>query len=133
VGGAFSCAGSCAGGPNGRLRRSGDRLEGGGDGVPSDVLADLSALRGDCSPPARLGADGHALAFARLEGELAGLREALAEARLRASAADALASEERTRADRAIAAFVQLAERLEAMAAQHAIKPWWQRLLQRAG
>jgi hypothetical protein len=52
-------------------------------GVPSDVLADLSPLRGHCSPSARPEADGHALAFARLEGELAGLREALAEARAR--------------------------------------------------
>jgi hypothetical protein len=40
---------------------------------------------------------------------------------------------ESARADRAIAAFEQLAQRLEAMAAQRAIKPWWQRLLQRTG
>jgi hypothetical protein len=33
----------------------------------------------------------------------------------------------------AIAAFAQLAQRLEAMAAQRAIKPWWGRLLRRAG
>ena len=33
----------------------------------------------------------------------------------------------------AIAAFAQLAQRLEAMAAQRAIKPWWQRPLRSAG
>jgi hypothetical protein len=33
----------------------------------------------------------------------------------------------------AIAAFAQLAQRLEAMAAQRAIKPWWQLLLRRVG
>ena len=32
----------------------------------------------------------------------------------------------------AIAAFEQLVQRLEAMAAQRAVKPWWQRLLRRA-
>jgi hypothetical protein len=34
---------------------------------------------------------------------------------------------------RAIAAFEQLAQRLEALAAERAVKPWWQRLLRRAG
>jgi predicted GIY-YIG superfamily endonuclease len=48
--------------------------------------------------------------------------------RLVASSAD-----ERERADKAIAAFESLAERLEAMAAERAIKPWWKRLLRRAG
>jgi hypothetical protein len=33
----------------------------------------------------------------------------------------------------AIAAFESLAQRLEAMAAERAIKPWWRRLLQRTG
>jgi hypothetical protein len=96
-------------------------------GVPADVLADLSNLRGNCSAPARVDTDGPLPALARLEGQLAGLREALAEARLRASAADALASEERARADKAIAAFEGLAQRLEAMAA--AKRPWWLRLV----
>jgi hypothetical protein len=31
-----------------------------------------------------------------------------------------------------MSAFEALAHRLEAMAAQHAIKPWWQQLLRRA-
>jgi hypothetical protein len=96
-------------------------------GVPADVLADLSNLRGDCSGPACPSADAPLPALARLEGELAGLWEALAEARLRASAADALASEERARADKAIAAFESLAQRLEARAA--ARRPWWRRLV----
>jgi hypothetical protein len=46
---------------------------------------------------------------------------------------EALLRTESERADRAIGAFEQLAQRLEAMAAQQAIKPWWQRLLRRAG
>jgi hypothetical protein len=96
-------------------------------GVPADVLADLSNLRGDCSGPARPDADGRMLAFARLEGELAGLREALAEARARAGVAEALVSEERARADKAIAAFEGLAQRLEAMA--EARRPAWRRWL----
>jgi hypothetical protein len=47
--------------------------------------------------------------------------------------ADALASDEAAKTAQAIAAFEQLAQRLEAMSAQRAIKPWWRRLLQRAG
>ena len=39
----------------------------------------------------------------------------------------------RTAVEKAIEAFSALAQRLEAMAAQHAIKPWWRRLLRRAG
>ena len=96
-------------------------------GVPADVLADLSTMRGDCSGPARPGEDAPAPALARLEGELAGLREALAEARARAGAAEALVSEERARADKAIAAFEGLAQRLEAMA--EARRPAWRRWL----
>jgi hypothetical protein len=42
-------------------------------------------------------------------------------------------AEARAQASRAIAALEALARRLEAMAAQHAIKPWWQRLLRRTG
>jgi flagellar biosynthesis/type III secretory pathway protein FliH len=69
--------------------------------------------------------------IARMEGELAGMREALAEARARASAAgaraeaaEARASEESAKTARAIAAFDQLAQRLEAMA--EARRPsWW--------
>jgi hypothetical protein len=48
-------------------------------------------------------------------------------------AAEARASEESAKTTQAIAAFESLAQRLEAMAAQHAIKPWWQRLLRSAG
>ena len=39
---------------------------------------------------------------------------------------------EQARTTQAIAAIEALAQRLEAMAAQHAIKPWWQQLLRRA-
>jgi hypothetical protein len=45
---------------------------------------------------------------------------------------ETLLAAERQRADKAIAAFESLAQRLEAMAA-HAIKPWWQWLLRSAG
>jgi hypothetical protein len=38
-------------------------------------------------------------------------------------------AEARAQASRAIAAFEALAQRLEAMAAERAIKPWWRRLL----
>ena len=47
--------------------------------------------------------------------------------------ADALASDEAAKTAQAIEAFSALAQRLEAMAAQRAIKPWWRRLLRRAG
>ena len=43
------------------------------------------------------------------------------------------AGEESAKTAQAIAAFESLAQRLEAMAAQRAIKPWWQRLLRSAG
>jgi hypothetical protein len=49
------------------------------------------------------------------------------------AAANVRAKEESAKTAQAIAAFEQLAQRLEAMAAQHAIKPWWQRLLRSAG
>ena len=42
-------------------------------------------------------------------------------------------ADERKWADKANAAFESLAERLEAMAAERAIKRWWKRLLRRAG
>jgi hypothetical protein len=72
--------------------------------------------------------------IARLEGELAGMREALAESRARAGAAEARAeaaetraSEESAKTAQAIAAFQSLAERLEALA--EARRPWWRRLV----
>ena len=72
--------------------------------------------------------------IARLEGELAGMREALAEARARAGAAEASAEAAQARADaeaaktaQAIRAFESLAQRLEEMAA--ARPPWWRRLV----
>ena len=73
--------------------------------------------------------------IARLEGNLAGVREALCEARTRSEAAEKRAAEaaellktERARADKAIAAFASLAERLDALAAERT-KPWWRRLV----
>ena len=39
---------------------------------------------------------------------------------------------EQAKTEKAIEAFSALAQRLQAMAAQHAIKPWWQRLLRSA-
>ena len=79
--------------------------------------------------------------IARLEGELAGMREALAEARARAGAAEAGAEAAEARADaeaakaaQAIRAFESLAERFEAMAeAQKAktLRRWWRRIVRR--
>lgn len=40
---------------------------------------------------------------------------------------------EQAKTRKTIEAFSALAQRLEAMAAQHAIKPWWHRLLRSAG
>lgn len=67
-------------------------------------------------------------------GELAGMREALIEARARADAADARSAElsadlaaERTTTAKAIAAFADLATRLDALAAERS-RPWWRRL-----
>jgi hypothetical protein len=53
--------------------------------------------------------------------------EALVEARARAEQSDTKLAAEGARADRAIAAFEQLAERLEAMAAER--RPWWRRMM----
>jgi hypothetical protein len=50
-----------------------------------------------------------------------------------AGAAEAWASEESAKTAQALAAFEQLAQRLEAMAAERGIKPWWQWALRRAG
>jgi hypothetical protein len=79
--------------------------------------------------------------IARLEGELAGMREALAEARARAGAAEAGAEAAQARADAeaaktamAIRAFESLAEQLDAMAeAQKAkrLRRWWLRMVRR--
>lgn len=62
------------------------------------------------------------------------MREALAEARARAGAAEAgaeaanaRASEESAKTAQAIAAFESLAQRLEAIA--EAKRPWWRRLV----
>jgi hypothetical protein len=96
--------------------------------VPEDALARPLVSPEDTppdSPP-----DSPVLAqIARLEGELVGMREALAEARGRAAAAEARAEAAETRASeesakmaQAIAAFQSLAERLEAIA--EARKPW---------
>jgi hypothetical protein len=63
--------------------------------------------------------------IAALEGHVATLKVQLAGAETRAS-------EESAKTAQAIAAFESLAQRLEAMAAQHATKPWWQRFLRSA-
>jgi hypothetical protein len=72
--------------------------------------------------------------LAGARGELVGMREALTEARARADAADARSAElsadlaaERARTEKAIAALSDLAERLDALAAERA-RPWWRRL-----
>ncbi len=73
--------------------------------------------------------------IARLEGELAGTRETLGEARARADAAEARSAEisgdlaaERARTEKAIEAFASLADRLDAMAEANQRRPWWRRL-----
>ena len=74
--------------------------------------------------------------LAGARGELGGVREALGEARARADAADARSAElssdlaaRKARADRAIEAFASLADRLDALAAEHTPRPWWRRLM----
>ena len=85
-----------------------------------------SVSPGDTSPDNPVHAQ-----IARLEGELAGTREALAEARARAGAAEARAEaaearagEESAKTGQAIAAFRSLAERLEAVADQERRLGW---------
>jgi hypothetical protein len=78
---------------------------------------------------------------ARVESELAGMREALGEVRARPDAADASEEAAAARADaeaaktaQAIRAFESLAERLDAMAeAQNAkaLRRWWRRIVRR--
>ena len=92
------------------------------------------ASPGDCPPDNPVRAQ-----ITRLEGELAGMREALAEARARAGAGEASAEAAQARADveaaktaQAIRAFESLAEQLEAMAeAQKAktLRRWWRRII----
>jgi hypothetical protein len=105
--------------------------------VRPDGLADRPPVSPQDSPPDN---PAHAL-IARLEGELAGMREALADARGRAgtaeahieslraqlSAAEIRAGTEAAKTTEAIAAFQSLAQRLEAIA--EARRPWWRRLV----
>jgi hypothetical protein len=49
--------------------------------------------------------------------------------RAQLASAETRASEESAKTAQAIAAFESLAQRLEAMAAQRAIRPWWRRLV----
>jgi hypothetical protein len=72
--------------------------------------------------------------LAGARGELGGVREALGEARARADAADTRSAEisadltaERARTTKAIAAFADLAEKLDQLATERA-RPWWRRL-----
>ena len=108
--------------------------------LPEDYETDQIDRRPDGAPDVRPDNPVHAQ-IARLEGELAGMREALAEARARASAAEASTEAAAARADdeaaktaQAIRAFESLAERLEAMAeAQKAktLRRWWRRIVRR--
>jgi hypothetical protein len=68
-----------------------------------------------------------------LEAHVETLKEQLtaAEARLAQNVADLAA--EKAKTEKAIEAFAAIAERLDALAAQHATRPWWQRLLRSAG
>jgi hypothetical protein len=68
-----------------------------------------------------------------LEAHVETLKEQLAAAEARADKIAADLAAEQARTTQAIAAFEQLALRLEEIAAERAIKPWWQRLLRRAG
>jgi hypothetical protein len=70
---------------------------------------------------------------ADLSAHVETLKAQLASAEGRAAAECARANEEAAKTAQAIQAFESLAQRLEAMAAERAIKPWWQRLLRRAG
>ena len=92
----------------------------------------------DSHPDGRPDNPVHALQaqVARLEGELAGTRETLGEARARADAAEARSVElsaglnaERAKTEKAIAAFASLADRLDALAqANQRARPWWRRI-----
>jgi hypothetical protein len=55
------------------------------------------------------------------------LREQFAAVETRLSAADASLASEQAKTEKAIAAFAQLADRLDALAAERA-RPWWRRL-----
>ncbi len=111
----------------------------GNDGRVRVTVPELALVRPD-SPPDSPGVSPpdnpvHALQaqIARLEGELAGARETLGEARARADAAEARSAElsadlaaERAKTEKAIEAFAGLADRLDALANQR--RSWWRRL-----
>jgi hypothetical protein len=61
-----------------------------------------------------------------LEAHVSTLREALATAESRIAAADAALLEERAKVGQAIAAFADLAEKLDQLATER--RPWWRRL-----
>ena len=71
--------------------------------------------------------------FAAAGLELSATTSAPASKSPKAAPESARAGDESAKTTPATAAFQSLAQRLEAIAAQRAIKPWWQRLLRRAG
>jgi hypothetical protein len=106
--------------------------------VPEEALVRQASppdSPGDSPPVSPLDDNPVHVQIARLEGELAGVREALTEARARAAAAETRSAElsvdlaaERTRADKAIGAFASLADRLDALAAANQPQPILTRL-----
>ncbi len=97
--------------------------------VPEGVLvrADSPPVSPPDCPPVN---PVHALQarIAGLEGELTGVRMALAEARARADAAEARHAYERDQADRAREQLAAVADRLMALAINQR-RPWWRRLV----
>ena len=63
-----------------------------------------------------------------LQAHVETLKEQLAAAEARDAQHVAQLAAEQAKTEKAIEAFSMLAQRLEAMAAQHAIKPWWRRI-----
>jgi hypothetical protein len=114
------------------LRRHWPRAKG-NDGKTRVAVPDEALTRHSDSPSyshSDSHGDSHSdshLTIARLEGELKGLHEALVEARARAEQANTQLAAESARADKAIQAFADLADRLDVLAADRA-RPWWRRL-----
>jgi hypothetical protein len=107
--------------------------------VPEDITLEPRPLRApvvagdDAGNVASVVAPDNAETIQALRDHVATLKTDVARLQAQLAGAETRASDEAAKTAQAIAAFESLAQRLEEIAAQRAIKPWWRRFLQKAG